>query len=780
MNNQLPYLVFDVHSYRGDQYSETYDDIVNASGERWITQAINTDNIYAIPLDKIVVTLSDVINAPLYEKYSNTAVLWDFGDGTLSTELSAVHWYKFPGTYTIRLTAFDKNLMPIKSSYENVINVYSYIPNELPINSDNRFSYTYGDIIKFEPLNLVDSALISSYDTGIQHISQLYDPNGTELWYFSDPYLKFNLHKFNNWYSYDAVKEVGYNIQLYAENTSAPFTSQLEYNSNAYSHLSSTSKFIDNGSIVDTVHFDAIGSEIYITYDRNRDQFVQCDKNTNNAFMVGTYSCKQLMFSDDGIGDNINLIATFNTDGFKTHDNIFNTSHQQLVNHVPTVFTFSINLTGIENDIVSKSMITASGLSGMNIYEYKFVNEPIPFVYNIGFNVDGNFTPFKCLSHNFVLDDEGNITYNNQPVGNICVTSNDSVISGVRFEPVEGSYGCINSCVYIPIVATNCIINVSIVSAIDTYTIEDYPNYKSNTIYPYFNVLENKQRLQIFKKNEDFDLSNVYNSLRLQPILQESDNFFSNILNQIVGDASSYNNLGVQLYEKISNFILNTADVDTCNVSYLYDIYNKLDEYIIDLNYTWPVELQRLVDLFSIALNKLKGQKNKFDSDFDKHGYTNNSNYGINLGEQINFNTDMVDIDEYIVAYEKFSKKYIKLSCRSYLKNTSLSKCPIKNFMDTDENGVRIWKKYGWNLVLPDIATYNIEDYYIFYRYVDGVDGDTINSILDLSNTYTQCDVPNIDIHNLSQTDWEQIKRLYILQVLLSNLQLKYTNQTTQ
>ena len=35
-------------------------------------------------------------------------------------------------------------------------------------------------------------------------------------------------------------------------------------------------------------------------------------------------------------------------------------------------------------------------------------------------------------------------------------------------------------------------------------------------------------------------------------------------------------------YEKISNFILNTADVDTCNVSYLYDIYNKLDEYIND------------------------------------------------------------------------------------------------------------------------------------------------------------------------------------------------------
>jgi PKD repeat protein len=50
--------------------------------------------------------------APLNAVFRNTTLAgqtfsWNFGDGTTSTAINPTHLYNTPGTYTVKLVAFD-------------------------------------------------------------------------------------------------------------------------------------------------------------------------------------------------------------------------------------------------------------------------------------------------------------------------------------------------------------------------------------------------------------------------------------------------------------------------------------------------------------------------------------------------------------------------------------------------------------------------------------------------------------------------------------------------
>ena len=54
---------------------------------------------------------------------------------------------------------------------------------------------------------------------------------------------------------------------------------------------------------------------------------------------------------------------------------------------------------------------------------------------------------------------------------------------------------------------------------------------------------------------------------------------------------------------------------------------NKYDEYITDVNYDWPEELNRIVNIFSIKLDKIRGSVNQFNTDFNKRGLQTTNKY---------------------------------------------------------------------------------------------------------------------------------------------------------
>ena len=63
-------------------------------------------------------------------KFSSDALIWDFGDGTTYTGVSAVHVYDWPGVYTIKLTIIDESGEPVTSTTQETLIVKDFIPSQ--------------------------------------------------------------------------------------------------------------------------------------------------------------------------------------------------------------------------------------------------------------------------------------------------------------------------------------------------------------------------------------------------------------------------------------------------------------------------------------------------------------------------------------------------------------------------------------------------------------------------------------------------------------------------
>jgi hypothetical protein len=59
-----------------------------------------TTQSYTLPITPL--TFIPVFDDGLTKKYSKQKILWDFGDGTTSQEITAVHQFKLPGWYNIK------------------------------------------------------------------------------------------------------------------------------------------------------------------------------------------------------------------------------------------------------------------------------------------------------------------------------------------------------------------------------------------------------------------------------------------------------------------------------------------------------------------------------------------------------------------------------------------------------------------------------------------------------------------------------------------------------
>lgn len=794
---------FNVFSYKGDPYSNTIDDIINISNESNILTANgNVDLVYTLPIDKIICTLDTETNKSVgsYDNFSSTQVLWDFGDGSLSTELSAVHWYNAPGKYKISLTVFDKDLNAIKSEYNTDINVYNYVPTELPFTNTNN-NQSYGDLIYVEPL------------TSANNLTE-----DGKLIYFNNPYFEFNIHRFNTWQSYNVLSSIGYDIQLNVEGNNAPLISQVEYNSNAYSHLLCTSRFIDGDSdtISEIVHFDNNNAEVYVEWNSNTSTFEVVSNKTTNSALAGTYQKKHIKYIDDiPSNSETKFSLVFDTTGLKMQDNVDTSLYQQWCNYTPYTYTLTTITTQIPKNIQHVAKINSCGIynsSTYDIYEFKYLNEPINFVCQTGWkpNINGDdetFYPYKFIPV-FNITENGDILSGETKIGRVYVENAHAIYGDININTEAKSATKLSTTLggylkgYVTVLSSttnNTYINVEF-DPIEIEYIGNVQFINGNTTHSKtintnaFTLLSSIDYIKLFKINEDFNLKDTYKSFALQPCLRDCNILFDGVLGQIVGDSSDYMNLGVQIYEKISNFVSNTQDIDTCNITNLYGLYNKFDEYIADLNYNWPAELKRTIDLLSIRLDKLLGGINTFHYDFDKRGYISNPNYGKNLGNEIDFYHDTVSYNEYIVAYERFSEKYILLNCNIPSTYTTMCSADANTYYLSgyinDSEGVNNFRDWGWNLVLPlstqikssintDISKTNytgfygdITDYYKFYRFNSTPDNTVLNGVIDwynehnfISNELLQYLGVN-NIRDISLENWNKLKQLYILQIL--------------
>ena len=282
-------------------------------------------------------------------------------------------------------------------------------------------------------------------------------------------------------------------------------------------------------------------------------------------------------------------------------------------------------------------------------------------------------------------------------------------------------------------------------------------------------------KYDIRKLNENFDPIRQLNSYRFQDFLLDKGDSVFKLIETFIGTLSSNPNyLGKLIYERISNFSDNIANIDTCNINVLKSMYAMLDETYYTFGngaLPYPAELKRLVDIFSIKFSKLKGSRNKFAENFNSKGYFNEQIvqnggtpiYGVNKGKELNFFTAVLTAGTNIVAFEKFSETYSLL-------NTNLSASSAYfSYIDPINHtyalsGLNYY--WGWNLSLPDpINTNFVPKYYSFYEYLTGFDNNQTEGVINWSDTQT-----TIPENIKSKEEWDSIKQNIINYALAKGL----------
>jgi hypothetical protein len=548
---------------------------------------------------------------PNVNNFTYIRVLWDFGDGTYSTSLTANKYYDKPGKYDTNLTIFDCYSNAIISNTIKTVNIKDYLVNTFKIDFEDA---SYYDNIIWKN-GKISGPLIASatYPSNVTPSTIFYRISGSgSEYYFQDTPDKFR-HLRNTYSFFEKI----------------------------YNQTKKQYEYIE----IDKIEIDTV--PVYAKISNN--SIIQTNSTDVSAFYVGLSGNKQVYFKDDSV-NKLQIDLFFD----KRNNNIWNNN-----------LKVSLSANIIQNNEVDNFSVTSNGMDGefyaensFDIDSQKFSNVDIPFVIKVKDSEHFTVKNFKPLS-------ASNLVYT--------VLSSNEVISSQYYtiSAKDSFSGAIRNT--IRFTSPNKINDVKITVSGSVSSVQGSA-YSLNGETSVFDVYP-QNFLTIEKKNESYDATEMFKDLRFQEFLLDDSMLFDEFIGSIFGTlTSSYDTLGKKIYEKITNFVQNIQDVDKNEIFPLISqmkMLNASNNVFEDNSFTYPEKVKRILDLFSISNNKLLGINNKFKENFDLRGYSSKSVYGINLGDQINTNTYVVSAGTPIVALEKFSNKYSLLNTEQPVEYTT-------------------------------------------------------------------------------------------------------------
>lgn len=146
-------------------------------------------------------------------------------------------------------------------------------------------------------------------------------------------------------------------------------------------------------------------------------------------------------------------------------------------------------------------------------------------------------------------------------------------------------------------------------------------------------IKEPKDTPNIKKINENFSFSETFKRLAHLPTLSNSNLLFD-YFNTSLSHPDVNFNTDCYIYEKISNFISNNADIDTCS-------FSKLSDYASMVNFKskiqeiyFPMAIDRLITIGSTDLNRVKGNTLLFSNNITNKYSEGEYNRGSKLKSQ--------------------------------------------------------------------------------------------------------------------------------------------------
>lgn len=268
-----------------------------------------------------------------------------------------------------------------------------------------------------------------------------------------------------------------------------------------------------------------------------------------------------------------------------------------------------------------------------------------------------------------------------------------------------------------------------------------------------YNIVNFDKNYFVRKINEDFNYGNLLQTYALQPTIAENENIFL-MLSAMAGDSyTTDDNYGTKVYEKTSNFILNTQDINTANITSLYSLTDSIDSKFDNFNLATPPTLKRAFDMFSISHNRLWGTRDKYNINFNNAG--NHTNLGVSL-TAYNIDTTIVSAGQKIVLNDIFTSSFYELLevpvITSYASVTAanmqshlpLSTYPVSSYPLT---AYPLSAFFGWGVNTP------VKSYYKFYVYKDEYNNTPVCNVIDW-NTKSDGLSTTLSEANSSISEW--------------------------
>ena len=223
-----------------------------------------------------------------------------------------------------------------------------------------------------------------------------------------------------------------------------------------------------------------------------------------------------------------------------------------------------------------------------------------------------------------------------------------------------------------------------------------------------------RENYELFKKNENFKLADRIKDMVNVPTLAESRLLLDDVLPTLFGKYPyEHDQLGVLTFEKISNFLENNADIDTCEIQNIYSLADELGINMEKYNLSFPVSLKRIMDYISINQSRLFGAYSVQNDYFSEY----NTQLELNLGTQIDSETYSISAGNRIIVKDKSLNKYKILETGLISGNNVY---PLRDLMD-----------------YIGLEEYTINNFYEFYEYVPMYDDKQLEGVIDWNHPQT-------------------------------------------
>lgn len=313
---------------------------------------------------------------------SNKYLLWDFGDGTTSSNLTATHVYKAPGNYNVKLTVFDNYGNTYFNLYQPTVNIFNFVEDDL--NFEN-----YGKFI---------------YDVPA---SKIIDP------------LRILRH--NSYQIYNTLSSNYFTVNLYASGALGSYIDLNAYLNDKWSHLRSLSRFYKKEKIGDVESYtivtsvSTIDTNIYAKINDNGD-IARCQAEDEGSVFAGTTGYADIYYVDDrtkNFTTRESPIFVFSTIENREFNDAYSYKNE-LFKYIPyppegfqNLQTAVQPIIKVRHNPAAKLSITSNGIDGegtlsasnFNIPKISWQNTEIPFVVKLK-DVDGfttrTYPPLYC------------------------------------------------------------------------------------------------------------------------------------------------------------------------------------------------------------------------------------------------------------------------------------------------------------------------------------------------------------------------------------------------